>query len=218
MTLTGGLTTADHGACYPTPGGCDNWQLQPFSGGAVRSVSYGSLTIQDSVLTGNSTTGNYTNGGAVFARNSLSLHSSTISHNSTDYNGGGVSADHVTVTESTISGNTTIRLGVFGSGGGIDAGTATVTNSSITRNSTAGGFGGGVSASDVKILQSTISANSAATTGGGISGHSVSVVSSTIVGNTALDWWCFYGICGPGSAGISSNDLTVRHSIVSGNF
>jgi hypothetical protein len=99
-------------------------------------------------------------------------------------NGGGIyqTSGTLTVTNSTISGNTT-----GGNGGGIyQAGnTLTVTNSTISNNT--GATGGGIyqAGGTLTITNSTISGNTARSGGGGISGSNLTVTNSTISGNTA---------------------------------
>ncbi|MGH7885179.1 MAG: choice-of-anchor Q domain-containing protein, partial [Thermodesulfobacteriota bacterium] len=95
----------------------------------------------------------------------------------------------LTITNSTISGNTTND-----DGGGIylNDGTVTITNSTISGN-TADDEGGGIYINDgtVTITNSTISGNSANNDGGGIyidnDTATVSITNSIVSGNTAAD-------------------------------
>ena len=66
LTLIGGKTTADSGR-----------------GGAIRSVSSGRLTVQDSIISGNSTSGEEADGGGIYAGGLMSIINSTISGNFT---------------------------------------------------------------------------------------------------------------------------------------
>jgi len=59
LTLTGGKTTGDN---VPGPGSPDT----TFSGGAVRSLTTGNLTIDQSAVLGNSTEGTRAYGGGIF--------------------------------------------------------------------------------------------------------------------------------------------------------
>jgi hypothetical protein len=119
----------------------------------------------------------------------------TGNHNPADQGsgyGGGISTyggklpGYVSVSNSTISGNS-----AFYSGGGISSGFSglTIVNSTISGNATGDpdyGYGGGIAASSVTITNSTISGNSASYSGGGIasSGHAV-IANSTLSGNSA---------------------------------
>ena len=127
LTLTGGKTT-----------------LRREPGGGIRSNSSGELAIQNSTISGNSTTGpadpfeGGSDGGGIFARGTVTVTNSTISGNSTtsgEANGGGIFASGaVTVTNSTISGN--FIAGQGDSGGGIFAEDAvSITSSTVSGNS-----------------------------------------------------------------------------------
>ncbi len=137
-------------------------------GGAIRSFSLGQLIIQNSTISGNSTTGGQTRGGGIFASSSVTVTNSTISGNTAGtYGGGGLSTFRsVTATNSTISGNSTVGSGAHG--GGINANeSVTVINSTISGNSTtgAGAIGGGIyAAGGMTIANSTITGNSVAGT------------------------------------------------------
>ena len=176
------------------------------TGGAVRFLSDGLLTIRESVISGNTTTGDDAHGGGVFAWGQVVINDSVFTGNNANgayTNGGGIySLGAIDVTGSTISGNTA-RSG----GGGLFSmyGSVTVRESTIDGN-TAGGagvveaFGGGINAPVVQVLQSTVSRNRAlagnSSYGGGIFGSpsrgltsmletSVHVVDSTISNNLA---------------------------------
>ncbi len=129
------------------------------------------LTIADGFATGpNFGDGQ---GGGIFNRENLTVTNSTISGNTADRGGGlyTYGGYYIQVTDSTISGNTADR------GGGLyfayrDAApiyAATVTNSTISSN-TAAEDGGGIlnSGAKLQVNNSTISGNIAANRGGGI--------------------------------------------------
>ncbi len=85
ITLTGGLEV---GANNP--------------GGAIQSN--GSLTLNDTIITGNNTTGDFSRGGGLYAGN-ITLNRSTISGNSTNglsSFGGGLIGGNITLNRSTI--------------------------------------------------------------------------------------------------------------------
>ena len=128
-----------------------NGKVTGGDGGAV--TSDGTLTVTNSVITGNtaiydSSSGNGGNGGGINMRRTLTVTNSTISGNTASggTGGGGIwTAGSVTVTNSTISGNTTSS----GTGGGINvSGTLTVTNSTVSGNvagsGSTRGSGGGI--------------------------------------------------------------------------
>ncbi len=129
-------------------------------------------------------------GGGIYSFGTLTVTNSTISGNSAVHFGGGIySSGTLTVTNSTTSGNSARY------GGGICnyEGTLTVTNSTISGNSvTTGnwGNGGGVYTylGAMTVTNSTISGNSARNDGGGIYGRgTLAVTNSTISGNSASE-------------------------------
>ncbi len=140
------------------------------------------------------------------------------------HSGGGIRFDSsgtLTLTGSTVSGNST--AGSFARGGGIytNLGVVTLTGSTVSGNSTAGdrAFGGGIYARSgaVTLTSSTVSGNSTAGTnsdGGGIYTNSgaVTLSSSTLSGNKTE---------GPGAHGggiyTRSGAVTLTGSTVSGN-
>jgi hypothetical protein len=177
LTLTGGQAPGTEG------------------GGAIRSLSSGTLTVQNSTLTGNTSQGG---GGAILAW-----------------------YGRVAVLNSTLSDNH--ALAAQSPGGGIYArqgAIVTVTNSTVNDNSAPGG-GGGIASNGffVTVINSTIYHNSTAGTGGGLfefHNGPLAVFNSTVAGNisTAAD---VPGV-GPGVGGIFSDGSTaLRSSIVAGN-
>ncbi|MCA3748338.1 MAG: CSLREA domain-containing protein [Rubrobacter sp.] len=99
------------------------------------------------------------------------------------YNGG-----TLTLTNSTVSGNTSSSFGGSSFGGGIfNVGTLTLTNSTVSGNETSG-YGGGIANGGTLTLDgSTVSDNSANNDGGGISdyGGTLTLTNSTVSGNTS---------------------------------
>ena len=148
------------------------------------------------------------NGGGILNNGTLTVTNSTISGNTAgDGNGGGIgNTGTVTVTNNTISGNTADF------GGGIDNfGTGTVTNSTISGNTASSGGGGINNARTLTVTNSTISGNTAAFAGGGIgNANTLTVTNSTISGNTAAF----------GGGGIDNTDtgtLAITNSTISNN-
>ncbi|MBR5415503.1 MAG: hypothetical protein IK105_06160 [Thermoguttaceae bacterium] len=131
------------------------------------------------------------------------------------YVGGGNEANPVELIGLTITGGNTVSS--YGEGGGIcNTGTLTITNSTISGNTASGGGGnygdgGGIynESGTLTITNSTISGNTASDDGGGIYNESgtLTITNSTVSGNTA-DWGG--GICNDGT-------LTITNSTVSGN-
>ena len=137
-------------------------------------------------------------GGGIFSLENLTVTNSTISGNTAEEEGGGIFG-RVTVTDSTISGNTAFR------GDGIAGSRIEVTNSTISGNTGGGGgiytFGG-----YVQVTDSTISGN----TGPGIFsrygyGYINKVTNSTISGNSG------------GGIRLLGSDMQVTGSTISGN-
>jgi hypothetical protein len=158
-----------------------------------------SLTVRDSVITSN--TANISFGGGIFVATGASLSLiTTVSNNTATVNGaagGGIhSLGTLTVTNSTISGNTSSGTTNPKSGGAIvqNGASLTITGSTISDNSAAAaGSGGGIilrGAATATLTNTTISGNSAPgtpPTAGAIMHDStglVSIINSTINGNT----------------------------------
>jgi hypothetical protein len=166
------------------------------NGGGGVLVEVGStLTLADSVVSGNRTLG----GGGAGVRNdgNLTINNSTISGNQITMianSGGGIfngSTGVLQVSDSTLSGNI-----ATGDGGGIDnnLGTATFTNSTISGNSAgsgssnANGGGGILNYGPMTLLNVTIADNTAgAFFGGGVSNYvsGLMVKNTIIAGNSA---------------------------------
>ncbi len=163
----------------------------------------GTLTLQRSVLTGNTFTGGA--GAGLYNNATATVLDSTISLNAAD-NGAGInSAGPLTVRRTTIADNNA----AVGYGGGIfTASNATITASTISGNTA--GLGGGIYAGfALTIANSTIADNGATGAGGGIySDTSVTGTNLTITRNTS-------GAAGSGYY----NGLTaiLRNTIIAGN-
>jgi len=150
-------------------------------GGGINSVFYISKRSAHVLLSKLTIQNGYTSGsggGGICNLGTLTLTNTTISGNSADLGGGIYNGGTLTVNKSTISGNSA------GWGGGIyDYGTQTVNNSTLSGNS-ASYSGGGINANSGTLLSvnnSTLSGNSAAD-GGGIYG--VATLQNSIVANS----------------------------------
>ena len=143
-------------------------------------------------------------GGIQNSGGTVTLTNSTLSGNTASL-GGGIhnSSGTVTLTNSTLSGNTA------GFGGGIDnSGTVTLTNSTLRGNTA--GFGGGIDNSGTVTLTNSTLRGNTASFGGGIynSGGTVNLTNSTLRGNTAIH----------GGGIDNSGTVTITNSTLSGNI
>ena len=100
----------------------------------------GTLTLRDSTVSGNQTTGE--NGGGIFNAGTLTLRDSTVSGNLAERGGGGISSSGpLTLSHSTVSDNASGD----GNGGGISSsGPLTLSHSTVSGNRTTEGSGGGI--------------------------------------------------------------------------
>jgi hypothetical protein len=159
VTITGG--SAPSGGPYPTE-----------QGGGI--LNYGTVTLIDSRLIGNSAPGSGGDGGGI------ANPSSTVAT---------PGAKSMTLLRDTITGNTS---GEYGGGVDIDAGTASITNTTITNN-IGPRDGGGVdidTGGAVAFVNDTINGNhadAANAQGGGvwIEGSNVSFLNTIVANNTA---------------------------------
>ena len=131
------------------------------NGGAFNNA--GTLTVTNSIISGNTTTfGGF--GGGFNNSGTLTVTNSTISGNTATFGGGiyNFGTGILTVSNSTLSGN----IATFGTGGGIhNSGTLTVSNSTLSGNTTANG-GGIYNFGTLTVTNSTLSGNTATNNGG----------------------------------------------------
>jgi predicted outer membrane repeat protein len=167
----------------------------------------GSLGIANATITG----GSAADGGGIYvAGGRLSLTSTTISGNTAVDNGGGIYAisSTVSLTGATISGNTADDRG-----GGIYARASTVSLTSATiRDNTADGLGGGImaiSGGSLSLVGTTVSDNSADSGGGAFLSVATSVQNSTISGNSTSSR--------AGGILTCCNTLALIHTTITGN-
>ncbi|MFM7099253.1 MAG: choice-of-anchor Q domain-containing protein, partial [Gemmataceae bacterium] len=188
--------------------------INAIKGGGFYNDTNGNLTLTDSTVLNNSSTGN---GGAIFNYGaSLNIYKSTISGNSSSANGGGISnknAGAVTISYTKVSSNSAASgAGVYNRNTRLS-----ISNSTISGNSGTG-YGGGLNnfncyTNTIAISNSTISNNSALLGGGGIinTNSTLSVSNSTIYGNSTS---------GNGGGILNftgSSTLSVTNSTISGN-
>ena len=153
------------------------------------SNSNANVSLAGLKITGGTVTGN---GGGIYSSGTLTVTNSIITGNtasSSSYSGGGIyvsgSNSKLTVTYSVITGNTSA-----GTGGGIYANTSTVevVNSVIAENKASSGGGLYVNSTS-KVVNSTITRNTTTGTGGGmyLSGGTLMLANSIVVDNGATD-------------------------------
>ncbi len=181
-------------------------------GAGVALAGGNTLTIIDSIISNNTTTGTFGDAGGVFANNgpTVLIQNSTVSGNSSFFSGAGVYFVNgkVTIDSSTISGNTSSGATQTYSGGG---GVYFV-----------GSF------NDILISNTTISNNLANFNGGGIlfrsSGsvyNSFKIQNSTITSNRSLAPSASPGSTSGGGiaiTGVVFTDINLESSIVAGNI
>ncbi len=193
-------------------------------GGAISTgfLTAGSLTLSDSLVANNSTTGWLADGGGISAGFIATITRSRVTGNSTSgysAEGGGIFAADLTVVESTVSANSTEASVGGASGGGIYCDDLELVSSTLSGNSSAGS-GGGAFARNVAITQSTISGNRCSdyySDGGGIFAYEdVTISNSTVTGNRSVDGRgggiYQYNFYSPGGA-----PFVIRNTIVAGN-
>ncbi len=141
---------------------------RPGGGGGGGIYNQGTLTVQNSTISGNSA--DSARGGGINNYGTMTMQNSTLSGNSAGARGGGIQNwGTLTVSSSTLSGNSATLVG----GGIANAGTLTMQNSTLFGNSAE--TGGGISnQSTLTVSNSTLSGGSASSGGGGI--HNLSNV------------------------------------------
>lgn len=176
-----------------------------FGGGAI--YNGGTLTVTDSVFSGNSGNSNSGGGagGAIDNNGVLTITNCTFSGNSSLGSGAIQAYGTATIIGSSFIGNT-------GTGGGgaidINGATTTVANSTFSGNSSTGtsGFGGGaidIFGGTATVVNSTFSGNSSASRGGAIynfNGAMLTAANNIFAGNTVTNSY--------GGAGISTTGNT----------
>lgn len=179
LTLANGQTAGDNSTdATGTISGTLN------NGGAIRSMSYGVMTLDDMKIENSRTMGYAARGGALFARGAVTMTASSLIGNSTSgqkAEGGGLCAiGNLTMVGCTVRNNR--AYAEYAYGGGISntnySATVSISDSVIEGNS-AMAIGGGVSAwGTLQLTRSTISGNS--TTGGGAHGGGVYARHATV--------------------------------------
>jgi hypothetical protein len=159
------------------------------SGMGVFNAAGGTLTIRNTILSGNYSQGlpylGY--GGAVYNAGVAEINRSTIDGNYPSTTGGGIyNSGRIEIIDSTVRGNSTLSAG----GGIQNEGILTLTNSTISDNTAVNlmaGIGGGIVNTELLIVSnSTLSNNHSDGDGGGIHNTGlVTISNTTISGNFA---------------------------------
>ncbi|MFL6211960.1 MAG: Calx-beta domain-containing protein [Pyrinomonadaceae bacterium] len=195
-------------------------------GGGIHSGLSATLTLNSCTVTRNTSAGgDFDNGGGIVSRGRLTVNDSTISDNTTSGAGGGIAsefssvADAVTINRSVLSGNSASH----GGGGVYSDHGVNISDSTISGNTSDVGGGGGVNIADPggaftvsNITNTTIKNNTAQNWhGGGIfsrgANNSLKILNSAIVNNTLLDDRYH------GAGFITYNETTLTNTTVSGN-
>jgi hypothetical protein len=192
------------------------------SGGGICTVR-GSVTLTNSLLTGNlakaagggictlypddtvtltqcNITGNSAGqGGGISFGGVVTMTRCTVSGNSANY-GGGLFGQFMSLTESTVSGNSAVV-----EGGGVFCTLAELIQCTVSGNTSTTGNGGGIySYSLIELTQCTVSGNAATNgVGGGILTDTLLMLESTVSGNNAAQ-----------GGGIFASSLTLANSII----
>lgn len=186
-------------------------------GGGGGILNEGTLTVRNSVVTGNRSTypeGSAQGGGILNAYGAtLVVENTTITNNTGDFGGGGIfNVGAATITDSTIDGNTAGKVGFSGGGGGggieqFNGTSLNIVRSTISNNTLLGGFSGsGIEAlGPVSLTTSTVSGNTGGT-GEAIYSfvNAVTLTNTTVAGNQ-------YGINNVGGS------ITLANSLVADN-
>lgn len=199
------------------------------NGGGGIYNGFGSLMIHDSEISSNLSAGQGY-GGGIFASSggTVAITDSTVSGNTAAYYVGGINnLGWMSIDGSTVSGNTTQRN--FGGGIQNHNGTLTITDSTISGNSASGSGntvkGGGLyNRGSTTITNSTLYGNSAGASGGAIhnqgNGNALVVVSSTLAGNTSAKGAGFFMDGGTISfaKSIISTSCTIDSRVTDGGY
>ena len=178
----------------------------PFGGGIYISLDATAEIISSTITENSIFYYGYGYGGGIYNEGILTITNSTISGN-TSFIGGGISnwGGTLTITDSTISENTSYV------DGGVSSvyGALTITDSTISGNSVHSGGGIGSYNDILTIINSTINDNSATMSGGGMWNweSTITITNSTISGNSASN----------GGGILNEGTLIITDSTISGN-
>jgi hypothetical protein len=189
------------------------------NGGGVNVDKGGTLTINNSTLSGNSST---YNGGAIDNGGTLTLSNSTLSGNTANQGGAidnaGASAN-LTISGCTLSGNGGLLCSYGGAIRNENGGNLSISNSTLSGNSAPGGDGGAIfslGGSTLTLTDCTLSSNTAIAGGALYNMGTATISNSTLSANSAVG-----GDFGTDNGGAIYNYvagvLTVNNSVFSNN-
>ena len=238
ITGSGGLAIDGPGAGALSVVGGTAGGIFDISGSATHSVSISGLTLTGTTngsaindqtapltLTADTISGNTASasGGGIYSSADLTISGSTITGNSApggsgggiQFTGRGPQTDALSITDSTISNNSSAQ-----DGGGISSSEpVSVTDSQITGNQAGSGSGGGISefAGQLSLTGSTVSGNTAANIGGGLAAkYGATIDNSTIARNTAA-YGGGLGIVSFSFGGSAQRPVLIQNSTISSN-
>jgi len=171
----------------------------------VFTVNSGMKAALDHLVIASGNCGSGCTGGGIYNTGTLTVTNSTLSGNSANYGGGIYNAGALTVTNTTFSGNSASY------GGGIfNNGTLNVSSSTFFSNTVTTGYGGGIgNYGTLTATNTTFSSNSASNNGGGIGNYgALSVSNTTFFSNTATVY---------GGGIFNYGTLTATNTTFSGN-
>jgi len=179
------------------------------TGGTVGTLTINGLGSSDLTISGNNGVSSRDfNIFNIDTDGDLTISGVTVSGAKTSAVGGAFNnSGKLTVSNSSISGNTT-----SGGGGIANSGALTVSSSTISGNSASSGSGGGIFNNGTFTLTSSTLYNNSAGNGGGITNSgTLTVTNSTLSSNTAV------GGFGGGIFNLGGGNLTVSNSTISDN-
>jgi hypothetical protein len=181
LTLTTGELLVDKSVTINGPG-ADVLAVDGNAASRVFQITSGqTVTISDLTIR-NGLEGSFGGGILNGVGATLTITNSTLSGNTAGFGGGTFDSGTLTIVNSTVSGNTASQGGGTYSDGG---GTLTITNSTISGNTAASAGGGSFNLRTLEIANSTLSDNSA-DSGGGISNIGTVEIGDTILKAGAL--------------------------------
>ncbi|MCP4418506.1 MAG: hypothetical protein GY805_17955, partial [Chloroflexi bacterium] len=143
----------------------------------------------------------------IATNSTVTIQNMTITGGNTS-SGGGISNDGtLTVSNSTLRGNSVYA---YGGGGILNEGTLTVSNSTLSDNSAYAGGGGITNSGTLTISNSTLSGNSVGWSGGGIDNYGMLTISNSTLSGNSADW--------SGGGIYNFSTLIISNSTLSDNF
>ena len=203
-------------------------------GGGILNAPVGAseLTLENTVVSGNTAPGSFGFGGGIYNTGTLHVNSSAITGNDADFGAGISTEGTLNVNLSTISTNTASSEGggifapgsgtatlerstVSGNNGQLGAGisnhaTMNLSRSTVNGNISSGGAGGIYNEGFLTVTDSTVSGNTSSSGGGGIlnAAGTLNLDRVTVIGNSSTGACC---------GGVSGAVAALKSSIISNN-